>query len=146
MRELKLNKNSYSIVCAELNEIIKTDKSFRITLKEWKGSRSLSQNSLCHKWYCVLSERFMPVNKSFTPAVVKEMLKNNFLGYESVRIFDLKTRSWRQEYRLKHTSKLDVGETKHYMDQIYYWSVDKGIFLPIPEDSEYMKLKQQEVE
>ena len=45
---------------------------------------------------------------------------------------------------LRHTSKLDTGEMKLFMDWVYAWALDKGLPLTIPEGCQYDELSKRE--
>ena len=45
---------------------------------------------------------------------------------------------------LRHTSKLDTGEMKLFMDWVYAWALDKGLPLTIPEGCQYDELNKRE--
>lgn len=144
MRDLKLNASTFAFICGELGKLIVTDKSYRISLKEWREKRSLNQNSLFHVWCKQLSIQFCKKDRRYTETFVKDMLKHTFLGYEEVMRVNVMTREKYYTQELRHTSKLDKGEMKYFMDQVYAWAVNIGILLSIPEDCEYKRLKELE--
>ena len=72
---------------------------------------------------------------------VKRNLKQTFLGERLVQDINLKTGEITDRYELKHTSELDKGEMHAFMTCIDAWATEHGIYLPHPEDSEYMKMR-----
>ena len=107
--------------------------------------RSLSQNALAHKWFGELSRWLISKGKDFaTPEWVKAAMKSTFLGYVEVIDTDVITGKKTSRQELRHTSSLDTGEMKLFMDMVYHWALDRGMMLTIPEGCEYQKLTKQE--
>ena len=107
--------------------------------------RSLSQNALAHKWFGELSAWLVSKGKDFaTPEWVKAAMKSTFLGYVEVVDTDVITGKKTSRQELRHTSSLDTGEMKLFMDMVYHWALDRGMMLTIPDGCEYQKLIKQE--
>ena len=107
--------------------------------------RSLSQNALAHKWFGELSAWLISKGKDFaTPEWVKSAMKSTFLGYVEVVDTDVITGKKTSRQELRHTSSLDTGEMKLFMDMVYHWALDRGMMLTIPENSEYKQLNDME--
>ena len=107
--------------------------------------RSLSQNALAHKWFGELSAWLVSKGKDFaTPEWVKAAMKSTFLGYAEVVDTDVITGKKTSRQELRHTSSLDTGEMKLFMDMVYHWALDRGMMLTIPDECEYQKLTKQE--
>jgi len=107
--------------------------------------RSLSQNALAHKWFGELSAWLVSKGKDFaTPEWVKAAMKSTFLGYVEVVDTDVITGKKTSRQELRHTSSLDTGEMKLFMDMVYHWALDRGMMLTIPDGCEYQKLTKQE--
>ena len=107
--------------------------------------RSLSQNALAHKWFGELSAWLVSKGKDFaTPEWVKAAMKSTFLGYAEVVDTDVITGKKTSRQELRHTSSLDTGEMKLFMDMVYHWALDRGMMLTIPDGCEYQKLIKQE--
>lgn len=142
MKELKVNLGSIGYLASELTRLIQsTGKDYRVSIKEYKASRSLNQNALFHKWCGELSVYLLKKGRAdASPEFCKELLKHTFLGYEAKVMTNAKTGCKSQIESLKHTSKLDTGEMKYFMDEVYAWCVGIGLLLTIPEFSEYKKL------
>ena len=103
--------------------------------------RSLSQNALAHKWFGELSAWLVSKGKDFaTPEWVKAAMKSTFLGYVEVIDTDVITGKKTSRQELRHTSSLDTGEMKLFMDMVYHWALDRGMMLTIPDNSEYRQL------
>lgn len=110
-----------------------------------KKARSLSQNALSHMWYSEVSRWLIGKGKDFaTPEWCKDALKNTFLGVEDVFHTDVVTGVSTRRQELLHTSKLDVGEMKLYLDLVYHWCLDRGLMLTIPEGCQYQELCKRE--
>ena len=103
---------------------------------KYTNPRSLSQNALLHVWFGTMSEHFS--KKVDTNAEqMKALMKYKFLGTEDVVVGKTII-----EGQLRQTSRLTKGEMTQFMDQIHEWAADHGVNLPIPQDSEYMKLRE----
>lgn len=118
-----------------------------------KASRSLNQNALLHMWCNEVAEFFTKNGKAefasgepMSPEIVKRNLKQTFLGDELKRDSDLKTGEVKYRYELRHTSELSKGEFQQFMEQIDRWATDHGIKLTRPEDSEYVRYRQEQGE
>ncbi|MDP8184381.1 hypothetical protein [Phocoenobacter skyensis] len=142
--DLKLSTDTFGLISKKLLECVTDGKVWRITIREWREKRSISQNSLSHMWYKEMSDVFIKKNPKYTPEKVKDMMKNTFLGWEEKEYINAITKEITIKSELRHTSDLDVGEMKFYLDQVYDWALDLGISLTIPENSEYMELQRKQ--
>lgn len=107
--------------------------------------RSIPQNATAHMWFGELSRWFISKGKDFaTPEWVKAAMKSTFLGYVEVVDTDVITGKKTTRQELRHTSSLDTGEMKLFMDMVYHWALDRGMMLTIPDGCEYQKLTKQE--
>lgn len=59
-------------------------------------------------------------------------------------MIDATTQDIERVRTLRKTSKLDTGEMFHFMEQVECWSAGIGCLVTIPNNSEYMKLKEQQ--
>ena len=131
----------------DLNSCIKTMLELGPVSVQLKShtKRSLSQNALAHKWFGELSAWLVSKGKDFaTPEWVKAAMKSTFLGYVEVIDTDVVTGKKTSRQELRHTSSLDTGEMKLFMDMVYHWALDRGMMLTIPDGCEYQKLIKQE--
>ena len=131
----------------DLNACIKTMLELGPVSVQLKShtKRSLSQNALAHKWFGELSAWLVSKGKDFaTPEWVKAAMKSTFLGYAEVVDTDVITGKKTSRQELRHTSSLDTGEMKLFMDMVYHWALDRGMMLAIPDGCEYQKLTKQE--
>lgn len=111
-----------------------------ITLKPYTNPRTISQNALFHMWCREMSDYFIKKVPTSTPDNMKLMMKMKFLGLENIKIGNTTIHN-----QVKHSSSLDKGEMVHFLDQVYHWARDNGVLLTVPSDSEYQKLKNQQV-
>lgn len=125
-------------------------KGFPCTITITGAVRSLPQNALFHMWCEEVAMFFVrkgkthfangsPMNKD----TMKRNLKQTFLGEQAVEDINLQTGEITTRYELKHTSQLDKGDMHYFMSQIDAWAMEHGIYLPHPEDSEYMKIMER---
>ena len=127
----------------DLNACIKTMLELGPVSVQLKShtKRSISQNALAHKWFGELSAWLISKGKDFaTPEWVKAAMKSTFLGYAEVVDTDVITGKKTSRQELRHTSSLDTGEMKLFMDMVYGWALDRGMMLTIPDNSEYRQL------
>lgn len=120
------------------------DGPVRVRLSGQKA-RSLSQNATFHMWMTEMSRWLTSHGREFaTPEWCKDAMKHTFLGYEDVFDTDVVTGISTRRQALLHTSKLDTGEMKLFMDLVYSWALDKGLPLTIPEGCQYDELNKRE--
>lgn len=103
---------------------------------KYTNPRSLSQNALVHTWFNTMAKHFSK-KVEVDADQMKLLMKNKFLGTEDVVVGSTVI-----EGQLKRTSKLTKGEMTYFMNQVHEWAADHGVNLPIPADSEYMKLME----
>ena len=131
----------------DLNACIKTMLELGPVSVQLKShtKRSIPQNATAHMWFGELSRWLISKGKDFaTPEWVKAAMKSTFLGYAEVVDTDVITGKKTSRQELRHTSSLDTGEMKLFMDMVYHWALDRGMMLTIPDGCEYQKLIKQE--
>ena len=131
----------------DLNACIKTMLELGPVSVQLKShtKRSVPQNATAHMWFGELSRWLISKGKDFaTPEWTKSAMKATFLGYVEVVDTDVITGKKTSRQELRHTSSLDTGEMKLFMDMVYHWALDRGMMLTIPEGCEYQKLTKQE--
>lgn len=123
-------------------------KGFPCNVAITGAARSLPQNALFHKWCECAAQFFVSMGKAtFATGApmnmenMKRNLKQTFLGEELIQDINLKTGEITDRYELRHTSNLDKGAMHAFMTCIDAWAAEHGIYLPHPEDSEYMKMR-----
>ena len=112
------------------------DKSFRLTIVEWREKRSLSQNSLYWKWLAEIDKQnpLKVVNSKFSGAELWHEVMKKFYCPESI-ITDGKS-----EMVIVSTKLLDTAQMHHYLTHIEHWAMNRGFKLTIPINSEYQEL------
>ena len=131
----------------DLNACIKTMLEIGPVSVQLKShtKRSIPQNATAHMWFGELSRWLISKGKDFaTPEWVKAAMKSTFLGYVEVVDTDVITGKKTSRQELRHTSSLDTGEMKLFMDMVYHWALDRGMMLTIPDGCEYQKLTKLE--
>lgn len=113
------------------------------------AQRSIPQNSLFHQWCDCAAKFFVSMGKThyangkpMDEVNMKRNLKLTFLGEVEIQDTNLQTGEVKTRYELRHTSDLDKGEMHAFMTCVDKWAADHGIYLPHPEDSEYMRLQR----
>ena len=97
-------------------------QKWQLTLERTDNKRTLSQNSLQHKWYGELAD-FCGVSHS----QMKEDLIAEFAPLVESKVAPGKMRS-------KRTSEMDKQECATYMTQIQALASEMGIYLTNPDD------------
>lgn len=144
MKDFKLSYASLSSLIDVVNTLLKSGKVYRVQIKEWRETRSLSQNNLLHLWMGELSAFLISKGrKQANPEFCKELMKHTFLGYVEVERVSALTGEVTTHRQLRHTSQLDTGEMFSFMCKVQCWCVDKGLFLTIPESSEFYQLNEK---
>lgn len=113
-----------------------------VEIKPASKKRSLSQNALAHVWYAEVAKHFdiLPVADIKAPEAAKLAMKEMFLGRADIVVSPKLT----IPDQLISTTKLSKGEMHEFMNRMYWWCVEQGLYLPLPEHSEYMKLRESQ--
>ena len=140
MQELKLTMANLGEVFSQLTKIAQSKNvPFRVSVKEWRETRSLSQNSMYWAWLSEINKQ-APLHcdsKISGPEMWHEVFKNYYCPSKTVK-------STKATLEVKSTKALDVGEMTFYLNKIESWCMDRGIKLIVPQDSEYYKLMEMQ--
>lgn len=135
MKDFKLNVNTLGEFIGYLTKMIMSnDKSYRVIIKGWRESRSLSQNSLYWKWMTELSKQAIINGGTFSDEVWAEFFKKYYCPSRVVEM------PLGESSTIKTTTKLDTGEMHHYLNNIQSWCMQQGYHLTIPDNCEYQQL------
>lgn len=142
--DLKANVQNLPSVIATITKLLIAGNELRITVKEWRERRSLSQNALQHVIYKTVSEYLVDRGRDWSEERVKKALKYKFLGEYIEEITDVETGEIIERRELRSTAKLDRGEAYHYTTQIIEWAESIGCEIKIPAKCEYRELMEQQ--
>jgi hypothetical protein len=138
MKEFKLTLSTLGWLISEVTKLLQsTNKTYRVTVKEWRETRSLSQNALYWKWMAEIDKQ--------SPLKCDSKIKGSDLWHEIFKKYYCPSKSISNSEKsvsIKSTKALDVGEFTFYLNKIESWCIDRGIILTIPKDSEYYKLME----
>ena len=141
MQELKLTLSNLGEVFNQLTEIAQSKNvTYRLGVKEWKETRSLSQNSMYWAWLGEINKQ-APLqcdSKISGPEMWHEVFKKYYCPAKVVK-------STKATLEVKSTKALDVGEMTFYLNKIENWCIDRGIKLSVPSGSEYEKLMERQI-
>jgi hypothetical protein len=142
MIELKLTMASLGSVLSELTKLThsNTGKSFRLEVKEWREKRSLSQNAMYWAWLSEIDNQAplrIDGSKAKGSELWHEVFKKYYCPVKNIT-------NGQNILPVKSTKILDVGEMTFYLNKIEMFCIDRGIFLTIPESSEYYKLMERQ--
>lgn len=144
MNDFKLTQSRIGELVTQLTKL-DTGKTYRVSVKEWRESRSLSQNGLQHMIYGDISKYLIKNGRGeWTPEYVKMNLKSKFLGWEVARVVDVVTGEIAEKEVLRSTKDLDTGEAYHYTTQIIDWADSINCPIRVPQDCEYNKLTERQ--
>jgi len=141
MQELKLTLSNLGEVFNQLTKIAQSKNvAYRLSVKEWKETRSLSQNSMYWAW---LGE----INKQ-APLQCDSKISGSEMWHEVFKKYYCPAKvvkSTKATLEVKSTKALDVGEMTFYLNKIENWCMDRGIKLSVPPGSEYEKLMENQI-
>ena len=141
MQEFKLTLSSLGWLITELTKLLQsTNKTYRVTVKEWREVRSLSQNSMYWAWLGEINKQapLQCESKISGAEMWHEVFKKYYCPAKTVK-------STKATLEVKSTKALDVGEMTFYLNKIESWCMDRGVKLSIPAGSEYEKLMERQV-
>ncbi len=147
MKDFKLTVSSLGYFIAELTKIITSNpnKAFRVNIKAWRESRSLSQNAFQHVIYSEISKYLIKKGRTdWSDAKVKFEMKSNFLGWVNTECTNVSTGEVTTRQVLKSTSGLDAGEACDYITKLLDFANNIGCFIRIPANSDYQKYIDQQ--
>ena len=105
------------------------DKKWKVSITQYKSTRSLEQNALYWKWVGIIGDEL-----GYTQDELHEVLAENYL--EPIFFeFEGETRK-----RRKSTTKLNVSEFTEYLKHIEIFAAELNIILPKPEDQYYLAM------
>jgi len=140
VKEFKLTLSTLGWCISELTKVLQSsNKVYRLTIKEWRETRSLSQNSMYWAW---LGE----INKQ-APLQCESKISGSEMWHEVFKHYYCPMKviaNKKAALNIKSTKMLDVGEMTFYLNKIEQWCIDRGVRLTIPVDSEYMKLMESQ--
>lgn len=139
MDDLCLHSSNIKAIFQKLLELVASGKRYRIIIKIWKDKRSIDQNSLNWMWCTEIAEQANKYSEEvITAEDVHELYKGLFCPEKVKTVLGVKV-------KVKSTKLLDTGEMHFYLNQIEYDAHSKGLTLTIPSNSEYKKLKDEQV-
>ena len=135
--------NSYKLNAGNLRSILEliagtvahAGGDYEITIKKWREKRTLSQNALYWVWMDEISKRWEVEGRLFKAEEWHEELRDRYCPPRTIN-------KPSGAVSVRSTTKLDTGEMHWYMNVIERVCINRGILLPIPEHSEYMKLRE----
>lgn len=139
MIKIKLTASNADYELAKIKAMAQ-DTDLTVEVRQYKKTRSLNQNALYWIWLKKISESLIPHDGKCDPDIWHEYFKLQFCPVKVVRI------PQGNPINKRSTSILDKGEMQYYMNLIYQWSVNSGLLLPVPENSEYMRLESKQNE
>ena len=135
VKDFKLCINSLGHFVSEVTKMVTGDNKsgWRVSIKPWRESRSLSQNALYWKW---IGEIIPQWGVTKDKDILHEIFKKYFCPEKVIN----------EHITIKSTKKLDTGEMHFYLNLIERFCMDRGYTITIPANCEYQQLinKQEE--
>ncbi|CAM8209747.1 MULTISPECIES: hypothetical protein [Enterobacter] len=104
---LKLTQANFALIGQRLEPLLAGGACFRLILKTWRETSSLSQNSLSHIWYEQISKYLVTRGKSFaSPEWVKDAMVLRIYWQLEILLFHLILRCKFKPQVLNLTCKL----------------------------------------
>ena len=102
------------------------------------SKRSLNQNSLYWKWLGEISSQLrVRIKQAHDTDTLHEYMKLQYCPCKEVQLG-----SNSKPISIRSTKRLSKGEMHHYLTSIEQWSVERGFRLTIPNDCEYVQLRE----
>lgn len=147
MQDKCLHKTTLNAITSYLSALTENGGRYRLIIKKWSDKRSINQNSLSHMWYEDITWQINNKlgKEAVTPESVKKDLKEMFLGYEEKEHTNVITGKTTYTHTLVKTSELDRESMHFYLQQVETWAYQNNLTLRIPNNSEYMKIKREQL-
>jgi len=134
-----LTKDTLNVFWELCCDLAKTNKRYRVSIREWRDKRSIPQNDTYWGWLTEIAEQQEVGGSYYDNETWHEYFKKHWCP---IKIIPLPV----GQSSIKSTKLLDIGEMHFYMSRIERWAMDKLIALTIPEKSEYRKLQDKQNE
>lgn len=142
---VKLSADNFPTIGQRIAPLLADGKCYRLILKEWRETRTLSQNATLHMWLGEISAYLIKRGKPFaSPEWVKQALKHTYLGYETVEMTDVITGLKTEIHTLRKTSSIDTGDMFRFMEKVEAWAAMIGCMVTTPSNSEYHQLRERQ--
>lgn len=116
------------------------DQAAVIRVERYVPHASDAQVALLHIWFRKMAEFFnKKLTEKLTEEKMKTLMKHKFLSSTELV-------GSTECYKVKSIKDLDVGEMQFFMDEVYNYATEYRCRLPIPEHSEYKKLRDKQNE
>ena len=120
----------------------------QVEWKQYRKKRSINQNSLSWMWYKEISDFLIEKGPKhyakWDSQEAHDMCCHTWLGYEEREYTDMVTGEITVKEELRGTSDLDTGAMTLFLDQVYFYWMEKGLMLKIPVACEYQKYKEMQ--
>ena len=150
IKRLVSSEQTIEMCCRDMKEMLAEHGFLNFEIK--RGHRSLSQNALYWIWMPHI-QKYLNDTKplledeygntyypdDYTTDEAHIIVKKLFLGVEPPV---MKGNEVFISEQVRSTTKLTKGEMNHYMTKIHHWMTSRDVYLPLPEDSQYMQLKE----
>jgi len=112
------------------------DQPIEISWKIHRNPRSRSQNNLYWVWLDELARSLSTEEAKYSKEEMHDLMRYKFLGAEQIEV------AGERITRIRSTTKLSRADMADYMTKVEAWALNLGIYLPVPEDNEYMSYRE----
>ena len=145
MKNFKLTLGTLKHLTECLAKELMNNETLSVDVKVYKPVRSISQNKFQHSIYNEISKYLVKKGrKDWTPEVVKENMKNKFLGWIDKEYIDICTGEVTTRQVLRSSAKLDKGDAYQFTTEIICWAEDIGLTIKIPVISAHHKQQAEQ--
>lgn len=147
MTDFCLHKSTIGQFTKQLFELISTGKRYRIKISEWRDLRTIPMNATWRMWVATTGDWLrargvvVDIRSRNGTVVLSRPISNE-------EVHDYYVGHWlgRDENgEREETSKMDKGRMLHLMELHEQWCLDKGVPIIIPNNCEFMEIRQKQV-
>ncbi|WP_338805088.1 hypothetical protein WDV76_08640 [Xenorhabdus griffiniae] len=141
-----LHKSNLNLLTNKLTELANTGKRWRIKTTEWRDLRTIPMNRTWRMWMNTTGDwlRARGVVIDIKNGVGEVVLSKPITDEETHEYFVGHWLGRDENGEREKTRDMDKGKMLYMMEKHEQWCIEKGIPIIIPNDSEYMKLKQEQ--
>ncbi|MEQ4652318.1 hypothetical protein AB7092_05830 [Providencia rettgeri] len=144
--DICLHKSNLKGIFKTLSEVTETGKRYRIKITEWRELRTIPMNKTWRMWIETTGDwlRARGVVIDIKNGAGEVVLSKPITNEETHEYFVGHWLGRDENGEREKTRKMDKARMLYMMEKHEEWCIEKGIPIIIPNDSEYMKLKEQQ--
>ena len=121
-----------------------TEGPYQVVVEPYVYARTIPQNNLYWKWMGVVVDWMrsrgsdVANDEDTAKRHASAFFQERFLGTETPKVG-----KWECDPQLISTKSLSTGDMFSYMEKVHAWCMNAGLTLPVPEESQYKKLRDK---